>query len=516
MDTSLQLAMKEHKAGNFDEAARLYEFVLETNPNQVDALHLRGTIFAKQGDNLEAVRWISKALKITPSSAMFHSNMAWSLSALEELPAAKQHAEQALNLDPSLLNSRRVLATVLGKMGLLKEAAASWQQVLNAAPEDAKAHSSLGAILLEFGQMDQAVSHLRESIRIKPDSIRPYIPLAEVGSITLTEDEQSVLKTLSQDNNIPDSDRADALYARGMCYDRAAQFDEAFACFQEGSRLKDVDFDIDKHRTYINDIMQVFDAEFLASDFCGSKSQRPVFIVGMPRSGTTLTEQILASHPSAHGVGERGELRSLRSQLQQRIDSTFEFPQATKELSNDHFIEFAEECLALDRDLPESILRVVNKLPGNFQLLGLISFMYPNARIIHCRRNPLDTCLSCFFQNFQHLDYTFDLDHIGEFYILYRRLMAHWEQVLPLPIFSVDYEELTSSPEPLIRRMIEFLDLPWDDGCLNHQKNKSTVRTASKWQVRQPIHIRSVNRWRNYEKHIGGLIEQLAEFIDEQ
>ena len=514
MDQALQLGMNAHKAGNFEEAARLYDSVLATNPTQADALHLRGLVYAKRGDNLSAVRMIGKALQMVPNAAIFHINMAWSLSALAQLSLAKTHAEKALQFDPNLLNARRVLATVLGKLEQLENAADCWTQVLAAVPDDPKAHASLGAIFLELGKIEEATSHLRESLRLNPDNLRAYVPLAEIGSVTLTNDELNKLDVIAKDDQTSSGDRADAYYALGMCHDRAAQFDAAFECFHQGSKLKDASFDVAKHAKYIADTIDVFDEKCFATKLRGSDSDRPVFIVGMPRSGTTLTEQILASHPNMQGVGERGEVRALKNSLQARIGSAFEFPQAAADLNNQQLEEFAQECLDIDRELPASIKRVVNKLPGNFQVLGLIASLFPNARVIHCRRNALDTCLSCFFQNFQHLDYTFDLGNIGEFYVLYRRLMEHWEKVLPLPIFNVNYEEMTNDSEPLIRRMVKFLDVEWDESCLNHQRNKSTVRTASKWQVRQPIHNKSVNRWKNYEKHIGVLIEKLDEFLE--
>jgi tetratricopeptide (TPR) repeat protein len=515
MEDMIHVAIEAHQSGDFDRAAELYDRVLSTDPKNANALHLRGLIFAKKGDNFEAIRRIGEALKIQPNSSIFHSNMSWSLSSLDQLEIAKKHAERAIQIQPDLLNAHRNLATVLGKMGDLEQAASVWRHVMKNAPDDAKVKSSLGAILLEQGHIDDSITYLRDSIRINPDSIRPYIPLAEIGSIKLTQDEMTKLEELAHSETLPQSERADALFALATCRDRAGEYDQAFGYFAEGNRLKTSSFNSPKHEEYINDLIHVFDTPFFSSCQQGSDSQRPVFVVGMPRSGTTLTEQILASHPNIHGVGERDEMRDLKNSIANRISSSQRFPMAVKGLTEEHLKLFADEALSLDQDLPDSIHRVVNKLPGNFQSLGLISMLFPKARVIHCRRNALDTCLSCFFQNFVSLDYSFSLDHLADVYLRYRRLAEHWQRVLPLSVFNVDYEEMTASPESLIRRMVEFVELPWNDKCLSHQKNKTTVRTASKWQVRQPIHTRSVNRWRNYEQHIGGLIERIGHFVDD-
>jgi hypothetical protein len=243
----------------------------------------------------------------------------------------------------------------------------------------------------------------------------------------------------------------------------------------------------------------------------GSPSDVPVFIVGMQRSGTTLTEQIAASHPQVYGAGELEHIRRIAGMIKiGRPEST------VRQLTSADSLALAGDYLRKVREIGGDALRIVDKMPHNFQYLGLIAILFPKARIIHCTRDPMDNCVSCFTQSFTgHHGYNTDLRQLGLYYREYRRLMDHWRRVLPIPMLEIDYEEMVADQETQSRRLIDFLGLDWDPACLNFHETDRSVQTASRWQVRQPIYKTSVKRWKDYEKHLGPLKKALGELAAE-
>jgi hypothetical protein len=242
----------------------------------------------------------------------------------------------------------------------------------------------------------------------------------------------------------------------------------------------------------------------------GIDSETPVFVLGMMRSGTTLVEQILARHPRVFGAGELPDLPRLIGSLSARLQTPIAFPDCLRLLDQATARAVAAEYLQRLREMGSGADRVVDKLPANYLWLGLIATFFPNARAIVCRRDPADTCVSCYFQDFASPHpYTSDLRHLGHFYRQYERLMAHWAKVLPIRVFEVRYEELTADPGPVSRTLVEYCGLPWDERCLRFDESKRVVRTASALQVRKPMYTSSVGRWKRYEAFLGPLLEEL-------
>ncbi len=308
----------------------------------------------------------------------------------------------------------------------------------------------------------------------------------------------------------------EAGFALGKLLDDADRFDEAFPCFVQANALlkqlpaaADEAFDGDKLRRTVDQLIQGFTPRFFAARRQWvAASELPVFIVGMPRSGTTLVEQIAASHPAVFGAGELRDIggiaRTLAADEAGRLTAKSWDAQAIARASAAHLEQL--------RSLGGAAVRVTDKMPGNVFHLGLIATLFPQARVIFCRRDARDTCLSCYFQRFAHnrLRFTFDLADCGRQYLETERLTAHWLKTLPLPMLELHYEELIADQEGQSRRLIDFLGLPWDPVCLEFHRTQRAVVTASVWQVRQPIYNRSVGRWRHYERHLGPLLDVLA------
>jgi len=301
-------------------------------------------------------------------------------------------------------------------------------------------------------------------------------------------------------------------FALAKAFNDCGHWDRAFDHYHRGNRLADVAFDPAASLAYVKAMIDTFTPEMLAarSSF-GRESSRPVFIVGMPRSGTTLVEQIVASHPQVTGAGELDDLRVLGFEVPSLSKSPQPYPRCMADIDRQLATGLADRYLARLHAIDPNARRVTDKMPQNFLYLGLIGMLLPEARVIHCRRHPLDVCLSCYFVNFtQRLSFAYDLNSLGVYYRHYEMLMDHWRRVRPAAMLEVDYEGLVADQEGVSRRLIEFCGLDWHPACLSFHKNRRPVETASSWQVRRPIYSGSVQRWKHYEKYLDPLKEALA------
>jgi hypothetical protein len=300
-------------------------------------------------------------------------------------------------------------------------------------------------------------------------------------------------------------------------YDDCKQWDKAFEHYRQGNLLKKRAFDPELPSKLFKQVKKVFTRERLQeAEKLGSESEVPVFIVGMPRSGTTLIEQIIASHPEASGAGELQEIDRIAKRICPASDLTQYQGICGANLTRSMLNEQADSYLKVLRKTRESASRITDKMPDNYFYLGLITMLFPRARIIHMIRNPLDSCLSCYFQCFNELAWSFDLEWLGKRYRFYREVMAYWRRVLPAGrILDVYYEQLIEDPETQSRRIVEHCGLAWDPGCLEFNKAQRAVNTASMWQVRQPIYRSSTRRWENYAPHLGELAKALGEYLEE-
>ncbi len=308
-------------------------------------------------------------------------------------------------------------------------------------------------------------------------------------------------------------------FARSKFHADAGRHDDAFDACRRGNELcvlraerAGVRFDAALHSDWVDRIIGHFTERYFAAHRSrGVASNRPVFIVGMPRSGTTLVEQILASHADVSGAGELPDIDQMAMGMDQYLGPSAAYPECLDRLDQSACRRLGESYLDRLRAVSSDALRVTDKSPTNFLYLGLVARILPQAQIIHCRRNPLDTCLSCYFNHFpQGNEFTNDLADLASYYADYQRLMAHWRKVLPIAILDVDYEALVSTPEPVIREMVLSLGLEWHPQCLEFYRTERAIHTASNVQVRQKLNSNSIDRWRVYEKHLGALIDALG------
>jgi hypothetical protein len=321
-----------------------------------------------------------------------------------------------------------------------------------------------------------------------------------------------VLKALLADEQVSDSERRGLYFALGALQDRLGNYDAAFAAYAAGNDLKRMGYSEGKDAAFVTSLAAVFDSNrYRVMQPASGTGQVPVFIVGMPRSGTSLLEQILCSHPQVVGAGESLALGRLVERLGDITGTDSVFPEAVLHLDATTLATLADEYLAELTTGAPAALRVTDKMPHNFAYIGLIRLMFPDARIIHCVRDPVDTCLSCYFQDFSGFhNYAYDLLHLGGHYLQYRKIMHLWAETLKIPMLEMSYENLVEQPEEQVRTLLDYCGLAWDDACLRFHESGRTIRTASYNQVRTPLYATSYGRWRNYHKHLGPLLEKLG------
>ena len=436
-----------------------------------------------------------------------------------DLVQAAAAYEWAVAVWPSFADAWLNLGATYRRLERIEDAGACARRVLDLRPDDPGALNNLANVLSAQGRLEEAADCYRRALELRPDDAETYYNLVNQQPLNDGSPEsEAVFASLSRQAEALDRftarDQSTLLFALGKALDARGETDRAFESLARANALhrSALQFDIAASERLAAAIAKRFDpALFARLEGAGSPSQRLVFVVGMPRSGTTLVEQIVSAHPDVHGAGEIGLLPTLVARV--RSPQGLGFPFWTTDVSDADLQRLTQAYLEALEPRGAGKARITDKTIGNFELLGLIHLCLPNARIIHCRRDPRDTCVSCFSTRFSggH-PYAYDLRELGRYWRLYDGLMAHWRAVLPPGrIFEVDYEALVEDLEGGAKRLIAHLGLPWDDACLRFHDSKREVRTASFAQVRQPIYTGSVGRWRRFGPHLGPLIEALGE-----
>jgi len=378
-------------------------------------------------------------------------------------------------------------------------------------PRKAPFHHNSAGIFARLGMKEKAIHHFQEAIRLQPNYGEAYQGLTECRSF---KDDTSLLgqiKTQLKTATLTDPQRSYMHFAAAKICADSAQYDQAFEHYSKGNSLKGVKFRTKHYQQQIDWQITLFNPEFISPRReWGLYDHTPIFVLGMPRSGTTLVEQILASHTSIYGAGELNDIPAIGKAAEKKTEGSAPYPLCLQKTSQINLLGFGIEYINRLKFLSKGTELVVNKHPLNFKHIGLIMLMFPNAKIIHTIRDPLDTCLSCFFQNFSKgQEYSFNLADLADFYNGYNKIMRHWKSIFPGRIHDVHYEDIIADQEKSSRILLEFCGLPWEENCLGFHKTERDVATASKFQVRKPIYNTSVKRWKRYEKHLQPLIKRL-------
>ncbi|MFZ4480173.1 MAG: tetratricopeptide repeat protein [Rhodoferax sp.] len=493
---------------------------LQLRPDYPEALCNLGLVRLKQDRTSEASALLHRSLALRADYPEALVGLARACHEADQLDEARRLVKRATEVAPEKADAWCQLGSLAMEMGDAADAQAAYRRALQIDADMADALTGLGNLRLEEGKIDESVRLLEQAIAHSPDNLGARFHLTQARKVLPGDANLLALQALQGDEPGWNADkRISYNYALGKAYDDLKAYDLAFNHFLEGARLKraKLSYNADDDAARGRRIASVLNRDFLESlRGHGDLSAVPVFVLGMPRSGTTLTEQIIASHPAVHGAGE---LRDLMEVVQGKTQAGHfqPFPENLAALSPDTLRAWGREyALRLARRAPNA-LRITDKMPANYLALGLIPLMLPNAKIIHVKRNPVDTCVSCFTRLFnRHQDATYELNELGRHYATYARLMQHWRAVLPASSFmEVQYEDIVADMQGQARRLIDWVGLPWDEACLDFHKTERNIRTASVTQVRQPIYNTSVARWRHYEKFLGPLLEGLGEHVTE-
>jgi tetratricopeptide (TPR) repeat protein len=420
--------------------------------------------------------------------------------------------QKILSIEPDYQDVKIHYAHCLLSNDQVNDAEKEVSKILKSNPDNINAQVILGNLYKTKGKFAEA-----EDVYEKILEVDRYFHSALAGLASckkFTDINDDLIKLLYE--AVSRNKSASIYFALGKINNDLGEYDLAFDAYKKANDIKNrkADFNPEQHTAYIDAIINVFTKELVERlQVHGNPSELPVFIIGTPRSGTTLTEQIISSHPMVNGAGELRYIGVLAKNILRNQLTDTKYPERIAYLMPEDIQK--EAAIYLDKIKSHQsgggIIRITDKMPGNFLCLGYILILFPNARIIHCRRNPLDSCLSIYFQSFNagH-QYSFNLANLGYWYKDYLRLMQHWKKIFGDRILDVDYDLTVNDTETTARKLIEFCDLEWDEKCLEFHKQDRAIRTASQWQVRQPIYKTSLERWKRYDKHIGVLKEILA------
>ncbi len=546
-DVAQKLADALVASNQADEAIKILKKALQTNKDNSPLLTSLVVALRSAGRLPDALEAAHELTRLSPDRPQSWHLLAQTQMASADAPTAFKTLQHAVALDPEDLEIRGLLADAQLSSGIFPLPIDQAEEMVRRQPGHSRNHSRLGNGYRLNTRFDEALEEFDTALTLDRHNLEAVSGKAEVlESLGRTDDAIALVKPriytgqssflllncwarLCQRTKDPaaaigpieqfiSSGRASAwhrsnlLIRLGQLYEKVERYDEAFQAWTVGNGLHRGRWSNEAHAELIDRLMATFSSDVMTTlPRSQHQGRQPVFVVGMYRSGTTLTEQILAAHPDIAGAGELGQLNAIALELPERLGEDRTYQECITRADPELLTELANSYCSYAHQLAADKQRITDKMPMNYLHIGLISLLFPNARIIHCTRNPLDTCISCFGNAFSsRMAYTADLADLGQTYAQYRRLMAHWEQVDTIPIMELNYESLVTDPEPVLRAVIDFLDMPWNDACLSFHESKRINVTPSIDQVREPLYRGSMGRARHYDAHLGPLKEALG------
>jgi tetratricopeptide (TPR) repeat protein len=507
--------------GRIAQAEHLLRPHLKEYPTDVAAIRMLAEVAARLGRNADAEVLLNRCLELAPSFVPARHQYAIVLHRQNKSAAALQQVDLLAKVDPRNSTYRNLKAVVLTKIGEYQESLELYADVLKTNPQHAKIWMSYGHTLATAGREQDCIAAYRESIRLSPHLGEAYWSLANLKTFRFTADEEQAMRTQLARSDLSKDDRFHLDFAMGKSLEDSGHYSESFTHYFQANELRrsGVDYDADESSSFVARSKALFTAEFFDSrvDY-GAPSADPIFIVGMPRAGSTLVEQILASHPSVEGTMELPDIITMAAKLGGIRTKSAErrYPGVLAALSREACRELGEQYIEQTRIQRKTAKPFfIDKMPNNFLHIGLIRLALPNAKIIDARRHPMACCFSGFKQQFaEGHRYSYSLEEIGRFYQDYVEYMEHFDRVLPGKIYRVIYEHLIEDTETEVRRLLEHCGLPFESACLSFHENTRPVRTASSQQVRKPIFRDGVDHWRHYEPWLEPLERALGDVLD--
>jgi tetratricopeptide (TPR) repeat protein len=491
--------------GRLDEALASLNQAIAFKPDFAEAHSNLGNSLQELGRLDEALASCRQAIALKPDFAEAHSNLGITLKELGRLDEALASCRQAIALKPDFAEAHSNLGITLKELGRLDEALASYTQAIALKPDYALAHSNIGNSLQELGRLDEALASYKQAIGLKPDFAEAHRALTSMKKFESKDEQYSKMLELYLDKNISEEQRCHINFGLAKASEDLGDYEQAYTYYGEGNALRkrlltyDINQDVELFKQLKSSYPKI-EKNSLEPDKL-TKNLMPVFIVGMPRSGTTLVEQIVSSHSQVTGAGELNFARQFGAAIAAGIT----------EVNNDALLDFRQNYLNKLQNVSNGNLIVTDKMPQNFRYIGLLAAAFPEAKIIYVKRNPAAVCWANYKQYFvsKSLGYCYGLDDVISYHKLYENLMEFWTNMLSNRIYKLDYELLTVNQESETRQLIEYLGLDWDENCLSPQNNTRSVATASNLQVRQKVYQGSSEQWKKYEPFLHGAFDGL-------
>src|SRR5688572_3232736 len=512
------LALVENRIPEAEAALREH---LKRHPTDVAAIRMLAEVAARIGRLGDAENLLVRCLELAPGFAAARHNFAMVLHRQSKPESALVQVEKLLEEDPRNPGYRNLRAAVLGRIGEYAQSIDQYREVLAEYPNQAKIWMSLGHALKTAGRNAESIEAYNQSIAKAPELGEAYWSLANLKTFRFTDEQTQAMRAQLAGNGLSDEDRFHFEFSLGKALEDAGEYADSFAHYLEGNRLRRamIRYDADENHAHVERSKRLFTREFFAErQDWGCAAPDPIFVIGLPRSGSTLIEQILASHSQVEGTMELADVAMLARVVGSRTTrpGVNAYPRALEKFSAEELRAFGERYLAqtrVQRKTPAPLF--IDKMPNNFAHLGFIHLMLPNAKVIDARRHPLGCCLSGFKQHFARgQSFSYDLAEIGRYYRDYVELMAHFDEVLPRRVHRVFYEDMVENTESEVRRLLAYCGLEFEPAVLKFHENQRAVRTASSEQVRRPIFKEGMDQWRHYEPYLDALKRALGEVLD--
>mgnify|MGYP001464465039 FL=1 len=499
----LYKGVRHLNASRYRKAEDAFKKVLIEDENNIDALRFMGILAFKSGNHDIAEAMLTKALKLDPTYTLVWANLAQVFSVTAQLDKAKKSFKNILNMEPKNGLIWAEYGTVLTKLANYKEGRDAYLKALEFKPDSPRVHLSIGHVYKTMGEIDNSVNSYKNTIIQNNHSGEAYWSLANLKTYSFSENEINKMEeTLKED--MSDIERSQMHFALGKAYEVKKDFDNSFKNYYEGNKVKKglIKYSSDDTTENTKRILNFFNQENIQNlSKSSSNNKDPIFVLGMPRSGSTLVDQIISSHSKVDGTQELPNIIKIAAELNN--DSQNTYPEVLKELDNTKLSDLGKNYITETAWARENAPFFVDKMPNNFIHIGLIKTILPNAKIIDTRRDPMDTCFSCFKQFFARGQlFTYSLEDLGKYYTDYIRAMNHWHNIYGKDIFTVHYDNVVNETEETIRELIDYCNLPFEQECLEFYKSSRPVKTPSAEQVRQPIYKSGLNYWKNYDKHL--------------
>ena len=507
------LAMIAYGQRNFPHALEFVDRSISADPNWDQSHSIKGLILKQQGELNLAYKSHIRALELNPENSEIHNNLAAVLQEMDCMDQAQTYCKQAIALSPGSPGPYFNYGNGLMIADRFEEAVPYFEQAIALDKTFLKARHCISQAFLALGKTKDALKHIEETLAIFPEDVNSIYSLSGLKKFKKGDPEFIALDHVLEKDDLSLPEKIRAHFCLGKMHADTKEYGKSFHHYQAGNRLRintGKGYDPEKYSSYISVLIKECSYRFFKQlECCGLDTRTPVFIIGMPRSGTTLVEQIISSHPKVYGAGELPFLGDCLESFCGRNPLQKDFVHTLKTIDKASIQKAANQYLDSLPDTSPGIRRVTDKMPANLNYLWLGALMFPRATVIHCKRDPMDTMLSCFTQNFTNgQEFSNDLDWLAGYYKDYLLLMDHWYRVLPINILTVEYESLVKDIEGVSKKIFDHCGLAWDSQCLDFYKQARVVKTASVLQVRRPVYTSSIGRWKAYETWLAPIREK--------